>query len=120
MEEPLTIEQLLKVKAKLVFRPLGIQNSHGFISADNVMELDPRSHSPLARTILHELIHAAMPLWSETRVRREERRLWGAASWQEKAALFKLAGKAMVWAGEGRVPDPPKEEVPADPSNSGN
>jgi hypothetical protein len=106
--DPITIEQLVKLRAKLVFRPLGVQNYHGAISADNTMELDPRSHSPLARTILHELVHAARPLWSETRVRREERKLWAAATWQEKAELFKLAGKATIWAGEGAIPDEPK------------
>lgn len=104
-ESPATLEQLLKLKVKIVFRPT--PGRHGAILADNTMELDPRSHSPLAHTILHELLHALKPLWSETRVRRETTRLWRGATWQQKAALYKKTGPALIWSGEDAVPDDP-------------
>ncbi len=112
IEGTLTVAALLAIKAKLVFKPLGVEGEHGEISADNTMILDPRSRIPLAKTFLHELIHAARPIWSEHRVAQEERRLWTIATWQEKARLFKRLGHAVIWTGEGAISDPPKAEEP--------
>jgi hypothetical protein len=100
-EETLTIEKLLKAKHKLVFKPLA--GLHGEISADTVC-LDPRRNA-LANTLVHELFHAARPLWSENRVRKETSKLWRAATWQQRALVYKAMGKGVVWSGEGHIPD---------------
>ena len=98
-ETPITIAELLRIQTHIFLRPLGVQSLHGAIVANNVCEIDPRSRN-VARTFMHELAHAARPLWSETRIRRWESKLWRGASWQEKALLLKKLAEARIWAGE--------------------
>lgn len=100
MDKELTVADLLKVRFRqLLFAPLGREQALG-TAQQGLITLDPRSRTPLARNLLHELIHVKRPLWSEPKVLREESRLWGEATWQEKAELFKLLGRGKVWAGE--------------------
>lgn len=100
--EELTVAELLKVKVRrLLFAPLGKENGGSLgVSQQGLVVLDPRSRSPLARTLLHELIHIKRPMWSETRTLQEDNRLWHLATWQEKGLLYAMLGKAKIWAGE--------------------
>lgn len=105
MAEELRVEDLLKVKVrKLLLAPLGREQAVG-TAQQGLIVLDPRSRTPLARTLLHELIHLKRPLWSEPRVLREESRLWRESTWQEKGELFIRLGKAKVWRGEEEFDD---------------
>jgi hypothetical protein len=105
MAEELKVEDLLKVKIRrLLLAPLGREQAIG-TAQQGLIVLDPRSRTPLARTLLHELIHLKRPLWSEPRVLREESRLWQASTWQEKGELFIRLGKAKVWQGEEEFDD---------------
>lgn len=103
----LTVADLLKVRIRhLLFAPLGKENGGSLgVSQQGLVVLDPRERSPLARTLLHELIHVKRPMWSETRTRQEESRLWGQATWKEKGELYRLLGKAKVWDGQQEFED---------------
>src|SRR3990172_11182676 len=103
--ERVTLETLrtARKKLKLVFMPLEVAGLEGAISGDTIV-IDPRSRIPLGKTLVHEIIHGLYPLWSETRVVKEERRLWNSFSWKEKAEVFTWLGKAPIWNGEGCVP----------------
>ena len=110
-EAALTIETCLKLspRPKIVFMPTLRQGFDGSSVGNNVITLDPRVS--VIRTLLHELIHVARPLWSERRVILEERRLWKLATWQDKAELYKMLGRAHIWTGEGTVPELIEETV---------
>ena len=100
MAEELKVADLLKVRLRqLLFAPLGKEQALG-TAQQGLVVLDPRSRTPLARNLLHELIHVKRPLWSEPKVLREESRLWNSATWREKGELFRLLGKAKIWEGE--------------------
>lgn len=78
---------------RLRFRPLHGVGNHAQCWKDRrVIELDPRSRD-VARNYLHELLHLAHQGWSETRVRREEGRLWRALGWRDKARLYQALGR---------------------------
>jgi hypothetical protein len=99
MAPELTVAGLLKVRfRKLLFAPLGREVALG-TAQQGLLVVDPRPRTPLARVLMHELIHVVRPLWSEGKTLREERRLWRVATWQEKAQLFKLLGKGEIWDG---------------------
>lgn len=102
MSDELTVAVLLKVRVRhLLFAALGKENGGSLgVSQQGLVVLDPRSRSPLARTLLHELIHVKRPMWSETRTLQEENRLWHLATWKEKGELYRLLGKAKVWDGQ--------------------
>lgn len=115
LSEALTVADLFRVKIRrLIYMPLGKEGTFG-ATQQGVITLDPRRQSPLARTLLHELIHVKRPLLSEWRVVLEERRLWKAATWQQKAELYRLLGKGQVWAGEQDFDD---EEENAQKTNA--
>lgn len=103
-EKPLTIADLLKVKVRIFFAPLGREMAVGQAQA-GVLLVDPRPRIPGAKILLHELIHVKRPLWREWRVLQEESRLWNNATWQEKAELYRLLGKGKVWEGEQEFED---------------
>jgi len=99
LSSQLTVADLLKVKIRrLLFAPLGREQAVG-TAQQGLIVVDPRTRIPLARVLLHELIHVKRPFYSEPKTLREERRLWNLATWQEKAELFKLLGKGRVWDG---------------------
>ena len=95
----LTLSAILTTKVrKIIFAKL---SKHFLGTAmQGVIVLDPRVRTPIARTLLHELIHVRRPMWSESQTFREERRLWYLATWQEIGSLYKMLGKAQNWAGE--------------------
>ena len=57
------------------------------------IKIDPREAYP-AKWLLHEMIHAQHPSWSETRVEQETSRRWDRMTWRKKAELYKLLGRA--------------------------
>ena len=65
-----------------------------------MIRVDPRARNPHFY-LLHELIHAESPGWSETRVRRETTRRWRRMGWREKAKLLLLLGRARLGASSG-------------------
>jgi hypothetical protein len=81
---------------RLVFKPmLGREKAHGSCVGNTIL-LDPTSKIPLAKTLLHELLHAEHPEWSEWKVQREERAGWKRLTWREKAILYKQLGKGVM------------------------
>jgi hypothetical protein len=116
MEKELTIQQLLASKYRLFFYPLKRQSALGTAQQGTVV-LDPESRSPLARTLLHELVHVRRPLWSEARVLKEERKLWGKATWKEKVELFKALGKGRIATANEELED--EEDVSDDLHGAG-
>ena len=112
MKERVTFEKVrqYRKKLKVVLMPLEVARLHGAIAADTIT-LDPRSRIPLAKTLVHEVIHGIYPLWSEAQVVREERRLWNHLTWRERAEAWTWLGKAHVWNGEGRVPEVEREPI---------
>ncbi len=89
---------------RLVFKPMMHTEKCVGAVVGNTILLDPR-HSPLARTLLHELIHVDHPDWSEWKVLREERRLWKILTWREKALLYKQLGRGVMLNDEEDNPD---------------
>lgn len=57
----------------------------------DIIELDLAKHdrTNIARTYVHEQLHLAHPEWSETKVLREERRIWKAMSTKQKLAVYR-------------------------------
>src|SRR5512145_3219811 len=104
--ETATITEALAAPMEvLLFAPLGQQGAHA-TAVQGLLQVDPRSTTPAARLLLHELLHCIRPMWSETRVRQWESKLWRKASWQQKAKLYILLGKGVVWNGSGTVERP--------------
>ena len=104
MEKELTIQQLLASKIRLFYYPLKKLSALGTAQQGTVV-LDPEGRSPLARTLLHELIHVRRPLFSEARVIREERRLWKKSTWREKAELYRMLGRGRAVGSEEELED---------------
>jgi len=101
--ETVTIAEALAANFDtLLFAPLGQQGAHA-TAVQGLIQVDPRSTTPLARLLLHELFHVVRPMWSETRVRQWESKLWRSATWKEKAKLYKLLGKGRLWDGAGSI-----------------
>ena len=84
--------------ARLLFAPLRHRNrgllTHGECTGRTI-RIDPRSAVP-ASTLLHEYLHLIYPSWSETRVRKEERKRWRRLSWRMKARLYQKLGRAQI------------------------
>lgn len=79
---------------KLILAPLARHNARGMAQGRTIW-VDPRPPWP-AHTLLHELIHLEQPAWSETHVKRETTVRWRRMTWQEKAELLRLLGRATV------------------------
>jgi hypothetical protein len=103
-ETEVTLEELLKAKYRLIFYGLHRENAHA-IAQSGLVAVDPSSNVPAAKNLLHELIHLVRPLWSETRVRTWEAKLWRKASWREKAQLYQKLATAKIWEGEDVIPE---------------
>jgi hypothetical protein len=96
MDHPLTVEDALKVRFRLVYAKLS--KPYMGTAAQGLIVIDPRKGSPV-RTLLHEMIHVARPMYSEWKTQQEERRLWGLTTWQQKGELHRLLGRGKVWNG---------------------
>lgn len=81
---------------RLYFSPIRYTHQAVGMQLKRTIRVDPRYCGNLARVILHELIHLHHQRWSETRVRREESRRWRRLTWQDKARLFQMLGKARI------------------------
>lgn len=79
---------------RIVLVPLGRTGAHGH-ALQRTIWVDPRQPWP-AHTLLHEMIHVENPSWSETAVRRETTRRWRRMTWQQKAALLRMFGRAVI------------------------
>ena len=101
MAEPklLTIDEILLTRVQILFCGLKRENCHAIAQA-GLVAIDPSSGAAAAKNLLHELIHVRRPLWSETRTRQWESKLWRAATWQQKGELYRMLGRAKVWNGE--------------------
>jgi len=103
-EPDLTVAQLLKTKVrKIILCKLNFP--YQGTAMQGVVVLDPTERTPLARVLLHELIHVQRPMFSEARTLKEERRLWRNATWREKAELYRMFRHAKVWEGEQAFDD---------------
>ena len=96
---PLTIDEILLTRARILFCGLYRENCHA-IAQSGLVAIDPSSPVPAAKNLLHELIHVRRPLWSETRTREWESKLWRESSWQQKGELYRMLGKSKIWNGE--------------------
>jgi hypothetical protein len=108
----LTLDEILLARVRVVFYGLHRENCHAVAQA-GLVAVDPSSRVPGAKNLLHELIHVRRPLWSETRVRACESRLWSESTWQQKGELYRMLGRAKVWNGEevfGELPGSAKLE----------
>lgn len=88
----------LKPALRVVLAPLARHNARGMQQGRTVW-VDPRRPWP-AHTLLHEMVHAENPGWSETRVRRETTRRWRRMGWRDKAKLLLLLGRARLASSE--------------------
>lgn len=83
--------------ARIRFAPLRHRTrgliTHGTCTGRTI-RLDPRG--PVGMTLIHEYLHLMYPSWSETKVKREERRRWKRMGWREKAKLYQQLGKARI------------------------
>ena len=95
----LTIDEILLTRVQILFYGLTRENAHA-IAQSGLVAIDPSSPCPGAKNLLHELIHVRRPLWSETRTRQWESKLWRESTWQQKGELYRMLGKAKVWNGE--------------------
>jgi hypothetical protein len=88
--------------ARLILAPV-LNRTRGVTTygetTDRTIKIDPRAPHP-AMTLLHEYLHVLHPGWSETRVRKEERRRWKRLTWRDKARLYQRLGRARIENGE--------------------
>ena len=91
---------MIKPAIRIIFAPLHMRwrsetvKTHGSMSGRTI-RLDPRSLN-VARVLLHELVHAQHPGWTERRVERSESSRWLKMSWKQKARLYQLLASARI------------------------
>lgn len=62
--------------------------AHGASEGINIW-FDPRSRANLCRTIVHEILHVEHPTWTESKVRRETKKILDKMTWIEQAKLLR-------------------------------